>query len=405
MHYQGDNMMDVKRTNRSAALRILHEQGGMSRKRLAEAMKLTPAAITKIIGELIDEGLVIEGETLPGGGAGRREVTIGLDNCAYCALGLFINLRETILSAVWLDGSVIFSEHIEIPEKAEPETTIRMLSDRLLEATLQHGIDRNRIIGLGIAIRGITSADGRVIRNSFRSLDAEDYPIADRFEEYTGLRTVMANNVRALFSAHNYLSGAEAGSSRFFLRCEYGIGAALTVNGSLWHGWTQQCAEIGHIPVVKAGGKLCSCGKTGCLETIASPTAITADAEAAFSEDRTPVLYSLCGGDRKAISLETIFEAAAAGDSVIGQIVDRAVEALSSALKSVIYLIDPQEIVLYGRMFENEYYLSRLYADLCVGVDETHTTSITKSRFNRLLEDSAAGLVMIEDFINHGGMI
>ena len=52
MIYEGDNMMGIKRTNRSAALRLLHERGSMSRKRLAESTKLTPAAITKIVGEM-----------------------------------------------------------------------------------------------------------------------------------------------------------------------------------------------------------------------------------------------------------------------------------------------------------------------------------------------------------------
>ena len=67
MSYQGDNMFKVKRSNRSAVLRLLREQDGLSRKRLAEQTRLTPAAITKITGELIAEGLVHEGRTLPSG--------------------------------------------------------------------------------------------------------------------------------------------------------------------------------------------------------------------------------------------------------------------------------------------------------------------------------------------------
>ena len=68
--------MSVKRSNRSAALRILHEKGAMSRKRLAENMHLTPAAITKIVGEMISDGLLMEGEMLSSSNAGRREILI-----------------------------------------------------------------------------------------------------------------------------------------------------------------------------------------------------------------------------------------------------------------------------------------------------------------------------------------
>ena len=102
--------MSVKRSNRSAALRILHEKGAMSRKRLAENMHLTPAAITKIVGEMLEEGLLLEGEVLQSSGAGRREILIDLNPEAAVALGVLINLRQAIVSAVRLDGSVIFSE-------------------------------------------------------------------------------------------------------------------------------------------------------------------------------------------------------------------------------------------------------------------------------------------------------
>ena len=78
---------------RSAALRILQRQGSMSRKRLSEIIKLTPAAITKIVGEMLAEGLLTEGAAVRGGGAGRREILLQLEPRAGCALGVLINLR------------------------------------------------------------------------------------------------------------------------------------------------------------------------------------------------------------------------------------------------------------------------------------------------------------------------
>ena len=206
MPYEGDNMMGVKRTNRSAALRILHEQGSMSRKRLSESIKLTPAAITKIVGEMIAEGLLSEGSMLPGSGVGRREVMVELNSRARAALGIFINLRQAIVSGVWLDGSVIFSEAFDLPEKAPAEESVRMLCARLTELAEEHALDKERIIGVGVAMRGVTSSDGRVVHNSFGAFDEVDYPICDRVEALTGLPCMMRNNVRALFAAQMFLS-------------------------------------------------------------------------------------------------------------------------------------------------------------------------------------------------------
>ena len=405
MYHEGDNMMGVKRTNRSAVLSILHQQGGLSRKRLAESIRLTPAAITKIVGELMEERLLLEGHTLTGGGAGRKEVLLQLNPRAYCALGLFINLRQAMISAVWLDGTVIFSQELELESGVPANKLTERLAAKLTELIALHSIPRQQILGLGVAIRGITSEDGMRVKNSFGVFEDENYPLAQRLSKLTGFQVVMANNVRALFAAQMFMAREKDLTSQFFLRCEYGIGASLSIQDKIWCGSSQQCAEIGHIPVVRRGGKPCSCGKCGCLETIASPSAILEDALAALSPETTPILWavSLKKG-REKLALEDVLEAARNSDAGAAAIVDRAVEALSSALKAVIYILDPGKIVLYGRMFENSYYLARLLSDLGEGVDAGHTVPVEKSQYNQLLEDKAAGLLMVEHFFTNGGM-
>ena len=405
MPFEGDNMMGVKRNNRSAALRILHKKGGMSRKRLAEAIKLTPAAITKIVAEMMNDGLLREGKILPGDGAGRREILIELEPTAGIALGVLINLRQSIVSAVRLDGAVLFSEEIPIEPRAEADSTTAMLAKRLLELTEENHIPRDKIVGLGLAVRGITSADGRRVTNSFGSLLQENYPLCDRFEALTGIPCVLDNNVRALFAAQMFLDDDDGRGSQFFLRCEYGIGAALSMNDHIWHGVTEQCAEIGHIPVIKRGGKPCSCGKSGCLETIASPSSIREDALALLSPEKTPVLWKLCGEKgRDGLTVEDILSAACSGDNGVATVVDRAVSALGSALKSVIYLMDPGRIILYGGIFENPYYLSRLLSEMREGVDSGHVTIVEKSGYNHRLENKAAGLLAVQRFFENGGI-
>jgi predicted NBD/HSP70 family sugar kinase len=216
----------------------------------------------------------------------------------------------------------------------------------------------------------------------------------------------MRNNVRALFAAQMFLSPEPALGSQFFLRCEAGIGASFSIGERIWLGSSGQCAEIGHIPVVPRGGKPCSCGKSGCLETIASPGAILSDARALLSEERTPVLWHILHSrDDAELTLDDVFEAAHSGDAEIAALLDRAVMTLAAALKGVIYTFDPGKIVLYGRLFDNPYYLSRLSAEMREGVDSGHSVPIEKSRLNHKLEDKAAGLLVVEDFFDKGGLL
>lgn len=401
---EGDNMMRLKRQNRGAVLRCLHRYDGLSRKKLANELGLTPAAITKIAAELIAEGLVRETGAVSTGGVGRREITLSLQPDARFALGVWLGLGRAVLSAVRLDGSVLFSEDVLLSVPANAEATLRLLSDLLLMQIQRHAIPRERIIGLGIAVRGVIGQDRRTVKSSFDALDTNDFPICERFEALTGFSAVLSNNVRALFAAERFFSRESETGSALFVRCASGIGAAISVRGQILSGSRGQCAEIGHIPVIRHGGKPCHCGKSGCLETIASPAAIVEDAQALFSEDRTPLLYARVNGRREAVSLSDVLEAAQGGDAGAASVTDRAADAMANALKSVIYLIDPARIVLYGPIFEHPYFLSRLKAEMTVGVDAAHAVPMEKSRFNNTLEDKAAGLLAVAKYLENGGV-
>lgn len=405
MTLSGDNLMRVKRSNRSALLYALHQNGAMSRKRLAQMLGLTPAAITKITADMLAEGLLRETGTLPTASAGRREVLLEIHPQSRCALGVLINLRKAILSAVRISGASVFVEEVALPPQADADETTAMLCARLMALTEEHSIPPEQILGVGVAVRGILTKDCRSVADSFGALAQKDYPLCDRIEALTGHRAVLENNVRALFAAQRFFDREGTDGPQFFLRCEYGIGAAMTIDGQIQHGSTQQCAEIGHIPVIRRGGRLCSCGKTGCLETVASPAAIAEAASELLSETETPILWRTHRSQpKKPIDVEDVLTAAAGGDAGAGRIVDAAVIALAGALKSVVYLLDPNRIVLYGRMFDHPYFLSRLLCEMQEGMDVSHTVALEKSRFNRTLDRSAAALLAVRDCFDRGGM-
>lgn len=405
MTLSGDNLMRVKRSNRSALLYALHQNGAMSRKRLSQTMGLTPAAITKITADMLSEGLIRESGALPTASAGRREILLEIHPDSRCALGVLINLRKATLSAVRMNGTSVFLEELAIPAQADADKTTELLCARLMALTEEHELPPEQILGVGVAVRGILTPDCRSVADSFGALAQKDYPLCDRIEALTGYHAVLENNVRALFAAQRFFDREGSDGPQFFLRCEYGIGAAMTIDGQIQHGSTQQCAEIGHIPVIRRGGKLCSCGKTGCLETVASPAAIAEAAADALSEQDTPILWRAHrAAPDKSMDVEDVLTAAAGGDAGAGRIVDEAVIALAGALKSVVYLLDPNRIVLYGRMFDHPYFLSRLLGEMQEGMDGSHAVALEKSRYNRTLDRSAAALLAVRDCFDRGGM-
>ena len=208
-----------------------------------------------------------------------------------------------------------------------------------------------------------------------------------------------------MLSAQLFLSRDGGETSQIFVRCAYGIGAAVSIRGQVIRGDSGQCAEIGHIPVVPRGGKPCSCGKSGCLETVASPTAILTDALALLDRERTPLLWQTArekGAD--ALTLSDVLDAARGGDGQLAHLTERAADALAGALKSAIYVLDPGRLVLYGPLFEHPYYMAKLKSALSEGVDPAHDVPAELSRWSGKLEQRAAGLLAVQRFLDAGGL-
>ena len=377
----------------------------MSRKQLARRMKLTPAAITLITGELISEGLLREsGVQLVASGSGRREVPLIIACDEFAALGVTINLAEATLSATTLDGTLLFSQTVPFDSNAPAASIVSMLCDRLLDLLNTHSLERSRIVGLGIGVRGLVDREKEQSVNSLGTFSQKKVPLRSLFESASGLNTTLDNNVRSMFRAHRFFTNDTA-SSQLFVRCARGIGGAVSAGGELILGDSGKCAELGHVPIVEMGGKPCFCGKTGCLETVATETAIIEDVSAIYSAENTPTLYRRTGGHVDQISITHVFAAAENGDLNVDAIVQNAVSKLSSVLKVIAYTLDPSGILLYGQIFEHDYFMQSLHRHFVRGTELDSARSVKKSNLNLTLEEKAACVIAIEAFFAGGGFI
>lgn len=406
MKQHGDNMASVKRYNRSVILRLLHQHKALSRKRIAEMMSLTPAAITMIVSEMISEGLLIEGHVIKSGGmAGRKEIPIMIAQSGLIALGVSLNLNELLLSATDITGSLLFSEAVPFENGIAPEAIVDQVADRLPALLRKNKLEKGKVVGIGVTVRGIVDMDRNTSIDSFGVLDGRDIPLAAMIQGRFGCPTRMDNNVRGILRAHLFFSQLmETGV--FFVRCEKGIGGAIMADSHILNGSNGMCSELGHIPVVPRGGKPCKCGKSGCLETVASPTAMVEDARSLFSQGATPCLYVLSNGCKDKVTLRNVMKAGEMGDEAIAAMLREAAEHLSSAIKAVVYTLDPKQVVLYGTAFTQSYYIEELFSYLDDGFDDRKgKTSIFVSPFNLQLESIAAPVLAINAFFESGGQL
>lgn len=400
MAIRGKNMGDVKQSNRYAILQLLHQEGGMSRKQLAARLNLTPAAITLIVNDMIADRIVREGDVLSKqGSAGRREILVEISNDVYAA-GLSINIDNVLVSVTDPAGHLVAAHSDALPQGGA-EAVLKELAGRVLDVLHSARIAQERVIGLGVAVRGTVDPELGVSQNSYGIWEETNVPVRALLGALLPFPVSVDNNVRSLANAEQFLSQYASIESMLFVRCEYGIGAAITLEHHAYAGYQNRSAELGHIHV--AGQKLlCRCGQRGCLETIASGNAMLTRARAVFSAKETPVLYALAGGSAENVTLDSLLDAARRGDAGAGRVVELGISSFAQVLCASGKLLDVQTIVLYGRIFQNAFYTERLRAEM-MAIDARVAEQTTVSRMNLELDALAAPVQAVRAYFRCGG--
>jgi glucokinase len=230
------------------------------------------------------------------------------------------------------------------------ESGVRGITETIERALHDAGLEHKRLGGIGVGCPGVLDLDKGVIMQA-PNLGWRNVALAKILEKEFGCPAVLANDVDAgTFGEYRFGAGKGA-------RCLVGvfpgtgIGGGCVYEGHLLRGRVSSCMEIGHMHM-QAKGRLCGCGRRGCLETVSSRLAISAEAAAAAFRGDAPHLLELAGTDLTKIRSRTLAQAIKAGDSAIEDIVRHAAKPLGVAIASVVNLLAPDVVVLGGGLIE-----------------------------------------------------
>jgi glucokinase len=216
-----------------------------------------------------------------------------------------------------------------------------------LTAELREGLDacpRAEAIGLGIPC---TIDRERGIAINAVNLEITDVPVRDLVQDRTGLPVFMDNDANLAALAEHRFGVAKGARNVVMLTIGTGIGGGLIVNGEVFRGTTGAAAELGHV-VVDEDGPPCqgSCPNHGCVETMASGTALARDGAAAGGRNPESALGKALA--RGGMDGKTVTTAAKEGDAVAREVVESAGRHLGVAMASLVNIFDPDLIVIGG---------------------------------------------------------
>jgi predicted NBD/HSP70 family sugar kinase len=330
--------------NRALALRLLRDSFPLSRSELARAAGVSPTTITKLSAELIDRGWVVETPANSGSRVGRPAINLALRTDTLVACGVQIGVGFIRIGACNLFAEVKHAEGFEFDPAEAPETVIETIGERLGALLRAADVDRDALLGIGVAAPGAVDAGHR--KNLLAiNLGWRDIDFATPLEAALGVPVTVEHNVRAMALAEARYGAARGEDSIFYVYVRTGVGAGMIVGGEPFRSGAHGACELGHLRVVNDGPH-CTCGATGCLETlIAEPALAPRIAAAVEQQPEGPLASELDGGASLLAALEA---ATTHGDHAAESILDDLVEHLTTGLASVVNLLNPDLIVLGG---------------------------------------------------------
>jgi len=264
---------------------------------------------------------------------------IGFDLGGTKMLALVLNSEYRILGRERKKTKNKISDKFGVDRIIE---TIRLLLDSSNSTTAPG------VIGMGVP--GTLDLNRGVVLEA-PNLGWKEVPLKELLEKEFTCPVVISNDVDAGVYGEYCFGAGRKSQSVLGVFLGTGIGGGFVKNGELFTSSHTSCMEIGHLPAV-TDGLLCGCGRSGCLETVASRLAISAAASIAIYRGEAPNLQKICGTDISLIRSGALASAIAAGDKKIEQIVRHAAMHLGRALGGIINLLAPQTVVLGGGLVE-----------------------------------------------------
>ncbi|WP_413284109.1 ROK family protein [Vibrio sp. MA40-2] len=329
----------IKQVNAGRVYKLIDELGPISRIDLSKTSRLAPASITKITRELIDAHIIHETIVQEATSRGRPAVGLQTDNEDWQFVSMRLGRGYLTIALHELGGSVLIDTKIDIHEVEQDDVLARLLHE--IEEFFQTYADQlSRVTSIAVTLPGLVNSEqGIVIK--MPHYNVENLPLGPAIYQSTGLPVFIANDTRAWALAEKLFGNSQVNENSALISIHHGVEAGIILSGRLLQGRHGNIGELGHIQI-DPNGLLCHCGNRGCLETVASSQAI-----------RDQVTMRLQAGEQSIIdinhvTIESICSAAADGDPLAVEVVERLGHYLGVAISIIINLFNPEKVIIGG---------------------------------------------------------
>ena len=351
----GENLKGITHKNniiKRNIIAFMAVSGECTLSELTRELHISVPTMTKLVQELVDDEIVIDlGKVETPGG--RRPNVFGLANSAIYFVGVNVARDHMVYVVTDLQNNVI-NEYIDNSfELVDRPQCLERICQNIENFVAGCGVDREKILGVGVAIVGrVNPATGR----SYKYFTSCEEPLTQIIQSRIGIRVMLENDTRARCYAEYTTGKSKNESNVIYLHMGRGVAIGIVIDGKLYYGNNGFAGEFGHIPFFD-NEIICACGKKGCLETEVSGIAIEDKIVQKIRSGVNTHLRDMY--DRgESIHINDIIAAARNDDNLSIELIEEAGEKVGKAVAFLINTFNPETVIVGGNLaMAGEYFM------------------------------------------------
>lgn len=339
----------VEEWNRKLVLRLIKQEASISQIEIIKKSGLSPGTVTNITRKLRKKGFIRNiglGQSM----GGRRPVIFCLNSKARYVISTAFCVEEMRVGILDLTGNILKDVVQPIKPTEEIDTLLKSSWAIAQDLISELSVAKDKVIANCGAFEGMVNPDeGRLIYSAH--FNWHNLPAKKMMEEISGLKSYVENRSRANALGEHWFGAGKGLNNLLCISVDSGIGSAIISKGQIYHGLHQMEGEIGHTVVCPAGLP-CKCGRRGCLETVASGSAILRKAiKQGKKKDFGGVNLNKLSNRQ---ALKMVFKAAEEGNHTARQMVTESGYHLGTTVAGMVNLIDPELVILFGYVIDED---------------------------------------------------
>lgn len=265
-------------------------------------------------------------------------------------IGIDLGGTAIKLAFVTEQGEIAYKVEEATPVSEDGDHTLLQMNHMIEKGLNALQLDRQDMKGIGIGAPAFLDLERGFVYSAV-NLGWKDFPLKDRLEEITKMPVIVDNDANVAALGEMWQGAGQGATNLLCITLGTGVGGGVIIQGQIYHGARGTSGEIGHYTSIVDGGYPCNCGKTGCLETVASATGIVRLALEALDQEQglgKPSTLARYLAEKGRIEAKDVVICAQEGDLLSLQILEQVGHYLGIALGNYAIVMNPEKIVIGG---------------------------------------------------------